>query len=142
MRYRSERGFTLIELIVVLLILAVAMSLVVGALGSSRDKAVLRHEAARMRNMLMYAREISLMERLPVSLVPDVERNTFRLEKNGRLFGQIKTLPRGIGISGKAVVFLPKGDSTGGVITLKDKNERGFAIEVDPVTGEAAIRRL
>lgn len=142
MRYPSDRGFTLIELVVVLAIVGVAMSLVVSTLGRSRDKTVIRQEAARLRNTLMYARETSLMERTPVALVPDGEGNAYRLEKGGKGWGEARSLPEGVRISGEAVIFMPRGSSTGGAITLEDRSKRGFRVEVDPVTGKAELRRL
>lgn len=142
MRYLSEKGFTLIELIVVLAIAGVAVSLVISMVGASREKAVLRQEAAKIRNTLRYARETSLMERIPVALVPDAELDIYRLEKDGEAWGSGVSLADGIEIGGESIVFMPKGVSTGGVITLRDRKERGFAIEVDPVTGRAEVRRL
>jgi general secretion pathway protein H len=142
MRSLSDKGFTLLELILVLFIAGMALSLVAGVMGKSRGKAVLRQEVSDVRNLLRHARERSLMERAPYAMVLDAEAGTYWIEKDGAASGRPRTLPDTIGISGSDIVFLPKGNSTGGEITLKDKRERGYIVAVDPVTGHPTVRRL
>jgi general secretion pathway protein H len=142
MRSLSDKGFTLLELILVLFIVGVALSLVAGVMGKSRGKAILRQEVADVRNLLRHARERSLMERAPCAVVLDAEAGTYWIEKDGEPPGRPQALPDTIGISGSDIVFLPKGNSTGGEITLKDTSERGYIVAVDPVTGHPTVRRL
>jgi prepilin-type N-terminal cleavage/methylation domain-containing protein len=142
MRYLSERGFTLLELFVVLFIVGLALSLVVMTTARTRDKTLLEQEARKVRRTLSYARELSLMQRTPFSFVPDPESGTFWLEKDGKPYGGVHALPDGLSLEGEAIVFLPKGNSTGGGVAVTDKKKRGYVIEVDPTTGTAEIFRL
>jgi prepilin-type N-terminal cleavage/methylation domain-containing protein len=142
MRSLSDKGFTLLELILVLFIAGVALSLVAGVVGKSRGKALLRQEASDLRNYLRHARERSLMERMPYIVALDPEAGTYWIEKDGEPAGKRRNLPEGIGISGSDIVFLPKGNSTGGEITLKDTRERGYIVAVDPVTGQSTVSGL
>jgi len=139
----NERGFTLLELIAVLFILAMASSIVGLAVGRSIDKAALREEAVRIQNTLRYAREISLMERLPVSFILDADQGMYWIEKKDERFGRTITIPEGMKVEGpETVFFLPKGQSTGGKLMIWDKQKRGYAVEVDQITGEARLTRL
>jgi|Deesub1362A_J573_1020465.scaffolds.fasta_scaffold00045_35 general secretion pathway protein H len=142
MKYLYKNGFTLLELIIVLFIVGIAASIVTVSVNRAYKKSIVRQEAKRIHGILRHARELSLLQRTPVVFALDEENNIFWLEKDGAVYGKVKTVPRGIRLSGEPIVFLPKGNSTGGLITLMDSEERGYSIEVDPVTGTATVKRL
>lgn len=52
MRYRSKKGFTLIEMLVVIAIIAILVSIVVPSISSSVDKATAAADASNLRNVL------------------------------------------------------------------------------------------
>ncbi len=144
MIFRSDqRGVTLIELMAVLFILAIASSVVGLSIGRSLDKAAIREEAARLRSALRYARELSLVERIPVTFVVELDRGEYWIEKGEERYGRSIRISEKMEISGsERIVFFPKGQSTGGQMMIKDKKKRGYAVEVDKVTGEARLTRL
>jgi len=144
MKYLSDhKGFTLLELFAVLFIIATAAGLVGAAVGKSFDKAVLREEASRLRNTLRHARELSLIERIPVFVKLDSNRNLYWIEINDETQGKVHQLPKGLLLQTDGeVVFLPKGQSSGGEVVLEDERKKGYIIEVDPVTGEPKLRRI
>ncbi len=142
MRYLSNKGFTLIELIVVLIILSVASAIAVVSVGRAHEKRVFKEQALRVQGTLRHARDISLLDRIPVTFALEEEDGKFWLEKDGAPYGRVRTLPEGFELAGEGIVFLPKGNSTGGFITIKKEDGRGYAIEVDTVTGIAKVRRL
>jgi general secretion pathway protein H len=144
MRFLSEKeGFTLLELVVVLFIIAVAAGLVAVAVGKSFEKAVLRDEAMRLRNTLRHARELALLERTPSLVKLDSEQNAYWIELNEAKQGSVHALPRNVALrTDGEVAFFPKGQSSGGEVLIEDENKRGYIIEVDPVTGEPKLRRI
>jgi general secretion pathway protein H len=144
MRYRfnkDSRGFTLLELIIVMFIAGIGLSIVGVAAAKSYEKSMLRQDAARLHSMMRYARELSIMQRVPVGFALE-EKGLYWLEKNGSLLGDKKAVRSGYVLKGEPIVFLPKGNNTGGYISITDSRERGYSIEVDPVTGRASVRRL
>jgi general secretion pathway protein H len=144
MRFHSKkdsRGFTLLELIIVMVIAGLGLSIVGLNAARSYEKSMLRQDAARLHSMMRYARELAIMQRVPVEFTFD-EEGLYWLEKNGSLLGDKKAVRSGYVLKGEPIVFLPKGNNTGGYITIIDSRERGYSIEVDPVTGKATVSRL
>lgn len=142
MRYPSEDGFTLVELIVVLVVAGVALAIVTLSLNRAYQKSVLREEATRLQGTLRHARDTSLLMRLPVLFALDEEEDAYWLESDGQVRGNVKRLPDGVELTGTEVVFLPKGNTTGGWVTIRRADGAGFTVEVDTVTGKAEVRRL
>ncbi len=143
MRSLSDRGFTLLELIVVLLVIAVAAAMTTVSINRAYEKSVLKDQAMRVHGALRHARDKALLERMPVTFVPDEEARSFWLKRrDDELLGKVRHLSSGIEIHGGPIVFFSKGHSTGGSITIENKNGRGYVIEVDEVTGTAKVGRI
>jgi general secretion pathway protein H len=139
----SAEGFTLLELIVVLVILGIAMTIGTISINRAYQKSTLKDEALRVQGTLRHARDSSLIDRMPVTFMLEEEAGQFWLERDGKVFGRVRKVPMGLAIEGESIVFMPKGNSTGGVVIIKrSKQDRGYVIEVDKVTGVAKIRRL
>jgi len=144
MIYLSKKsGFTLIELVIVLAIIAMAAAVTTVSIGRTRQKALIRDESARVQGALRQARQASLMQRVPVSFVLDIEGGSYSLFKNEAPFLPMHAFPGGLSVTGsEAIVFFPKGNSTGGSLTITGPGGRSYFIEVDSVTGIAKLRRL
>jgi hypothetical protein len=97
---------------------------------------------AGIQKTLKRARDLSLIQRTPFAFALEEKSGAFWLEKNGVLYSGPRSVPEDISIKGKPIVFLPKGNSTGGLITITNPKGRGYYIEVDPVTGTATVERL
>ena len=137
-RLKGQGGFTLIELMAVLFILAVSTAVVGISLGRSLDKSRVRQEVTGVRNLLAFARDQALTNRRPVTFFARADQGSYGLREERSL-----TLGRGLKFKYDAdVVFFPKGDSTGGEVVLIATEGRGYRVLVDPVTGEARIERL
>lgn len=140
-------GFTLVELLVVLVIAALMMALVGTSLSRSISGAEIRAAAREMAASMRYTRTRAILDkqeqvfyvdtenrsylaprREPVELPEgmEVELNTARSELTSETVGGIR--------------FYPDGGSTGGHVKLA-ANGRIYRIDVAWLTGEAALER-
>jgi general secretion pathway protein H len=138
----KSRGFTLIELVLVLVIMSVGLALVLTSLSKTYEKGLIRDEAGRAQQMMRYAHEQSLLKRMPYQFGLDPEQGIFWIESSQGILGEVQRLHEGHIITGEPVLFLPKGNSPGGFVTITDSSGRGYVIEVDPITGRAKTGRL
>ncbi len=126
----------------VILLVGLSASIVIVALGREHEKTVFKETSKKVFVLLRHARELSVMERVPVTFKIDQENNFFRLDKNNALYGKTHSMPANIKIEGESILFFPKGNSSGGSIAITDNAGRGYLIEVDPVLGTATIKRI
>lgn len=135
-RVTRDRGFTLIEMIVVLVVLALVGSIVL-ARGPMRS-AVLDLRAA--------ARAVASDMRSTRSRSIDIDRDlVFTIDPTAHDYGQRgglrHGLPAAISVRTPAVpiVFHPDGSSSGGAITLIEA-DRALVVSVDWLTGSVSVR--
>ena len=143
-----ESGFSLIELIVVLMIIAIASGLAAPGIQSgwrARDvRSGTRNLAAIMRGL----RERAVRRGVEQELVLETDGQTFSWTD-----GKETTLPGGATITGirggwrdqdgrVRVVFYPNGGSTGVslVVAQADGNSLSFNLRVDPMLGSVVIQ--
>jgi prepilin-type N-terminal cleavage/methylation domain-containing protein len=81
---RSTRGYSLMELVVVLAILAVAAALIGPAVGRAADAARARAEAGAVAAFLRAAREHAVTGRQPLEVALDRERHALLLQRPTR----------------------------------------------------------
>jgi general secretion pathway protein H len=137
----GNRGFTLLELVVVIFIAGLAAGVVAVSTGNLRDRARFNAEARKVYQTLRHAREISLVQRRNAVFRVDSDENRYWIDYEGST-SPPHAVPRGLAISGKDIVFFPKGNSSGGRIKLSDPKGHGFAIGVDSVLGTSEIKRF
>jgi len=143
----TARGFTLVELLVVLavmaLVLTVAGPMVSKALPGAQLKTAARDLAAGLR----YARNRAISINRSTAFVLDTETRRYRVAGEP----EIRTLPAAFAVSfltarsqledahtGR-IKFFPDGSSTGGEITLSD-GARTFRVSVDWLLGRIRTR--
>lgn len=142
-----SRGFTLIELSVVMLVLAVAVAVVTPSIGRGLDALRARTEVSGFTTFLRYARQQAVTRR---------EAQEVRVDPHGRVLalftrGEGKArVTRRIGESlrieaaspaGLSVRFLPQGVSSGAAFRIEAPGPRVFVVTVDPLTGRVSERR-
>lgn len=145
MSARLRSGFTLLEMLVVLVILGLSLAVVVPAINKGLGGSL--EDAARdLQVGLRKARSEAVLNKRSVALWVDVRSKSFGLD-SGR--GK-RSLPRGLEVSARvadsesrgsraSVRFFPDGSSTGGRIRLR-KGEGSVAVDVDWLTGRVSIR--
>lgn len=135
-------GFTLLELIVVLVIIGLAAAVVLFSIGRLHETTLFNQEARRVYHTLSRAREMAVIGRTDIVVRVDEEGQRYGIEGDRGPSTGIRTLRQGIQLSGEDIVFFPKGNSSGGTITLRNAKGQAYAIEVNPALGKPAIRRL
>lgn len=137
------RGFTLLEVMVVLTILALTLSLVVPAVSRGVSPS-LDSVAQDLSTGLRQARNLALGRQQATTFVIDLENHVYFVNSEER-----NSISRDIKISavvasreaslGEAVFrFFPDGSSTGGKVLLT-LGEASFSVEVDWLTGRVVV---
>lgn len=157
-----QRGFTLLELVVVVTIMGVAFSLVLPALGRGLRQWRLQGAVREIVTLMKFTRNQAVSRRVPLQVILDRSRHVYWLdnadtpvlsdphqaeEKGIRLsalpaglrFGEatvggLRVQDRQVGIP-----FFPRGGSTGGEVQVLDDRGKGYRIRVDPMTGHAGV---
>ena len=139
-------GFTLLEIIVVLVIGAVAYSLILGIPMRGASTADLKASARTLASGLRQAQTMAITTRRDAMLTLDVESREYTLPGEAAA----RALPKGIDLKlytaqsevtserKAAIRFYPDGSSTGGRITLS-AGERKYLVDVDWLTGRVSI---
>jgi general secretion pathway protein H len=135
---RASAGFTLIELVVVLAILAVVASLVVVALDNGRDAAELRAAASEIRALLRGAHGAAVAENREIRFA--VEGRLYLLDGQAHAFTTSGLARGAVRAETTGVAFFPTGGSSGGRVVLAE-GQRQRAIEVDAATARLADAR-
>lgn len=144
MRSRTT-GFTLLELLAVLVILSLVAAFVVPSLGGGRI-VELKSAARSLASGLRQARNSALNENRSAALALDVEKHEFQLPGESR----VRKLPGRVEIAlytarseqlsdrRGAIRFFPDGSSTGGRITLSS-DSLSYLVDVDWLTGRVNV---
>lgn len=148
MRTRRPFGFTLLEVLLVLVIAGGGYALVVRLSGGGVSGAQLKSAARVVAAGLRDARGTAIARQEPTALLLDLENR--RIEVEGR--GKPRALPEKLGLKlytaqseivdeqRGAIRFYPDGSSTGGRVTLQGAGESQFLVDVDWLTGRVTIR--
>jgi general secretion pathway protein H len=135
-------GFTLLELIVVLVIIGLSAAVVLFSIGRLHETTLFSQEARRVYQTLNRAREMAVIGRTDIVVRVDEDGRNYSIEGDSGASSGRQTLRRGIELSGKDIIFYPKGNSSGGIITLRNAKGQGYSIEVNQILGKPSIRRL
>ena len=169
MKARSRlEGFTLIELIIVLVILSVITALVAPKLTQSLSRMNVESTARRVASALRLARSLAVTEKVPYGAMFDMnadmltvipyqrtpeEEDTLESEANYTLSPRVYMLTdgvhlkEGVALNGETVTtgafqmaFFPGGGTSGGEVVLGDDEGRSFSVTVDRIVGSVKIR--
>jgi type II secretion system protein H len=151
-RYRGNRGFSLLELVIVLLIIGLAAGLSYPSLRRGTTALHLRATGRAVLNYLRYAREKSVTEQKEVTVTIDRSAQTVALSDTAGEEQKVLTLPDDVKIvemrsiereitDGPLVTrFLPNGSAENAEIVLKADNGGEIHLIVDPITGGSRMQ--
>lgn len=143
---RGRAGFTLIEIVVVLAILAVATALVLPSVGRGTESAQLRSQAGRIAAVLREARLQAVTQRHATRVSLDRARNTVTLTAGDpdRPLREL-SVPAGVRVSvatgGETLAFSSRGMTRETRWLVEAAGGRRLAIDVDAVTGRVTVGR-
>jgi prepilin-type N-terminal cleavage/methylation domain-containing protein len=147
----NERGFTLLELSLVILVMALAVAISYPALTRGSSSFQLKATGREILNLLRYAREKAITEQRPLMVVFDRDKQTVVLADEFGEPAKTIAMPNNVRIarlalpSGElqqgplAVHFLPNGSAEKAEVQLD--SDRGISVRIatDPITGGARI---
>jgi general secretion pathway protein H len=143
----KSRGFTLVELMVVMVIIALIMGLVATSMARSVSGAEARAASRNLVASLRYTRARAIIEKSEQVFEVDTENRSYQAP--GR---DVVELPEGVEVtittarseltseSVAGIRFFPDGGSTGGHIELT-VNDREYRVNVAWLTGETRLER-
>jgi prepilin-type N-terminal cleavage/methylation domain-containing protein len=139
----APSGFTLLELVVTLVVLALAVAVVGPTIGRSTDTIRTRAEVARFSALLRHAREQAITTRRTHELIVDPTAHRVTL-RSGDEVRQTRSLPEHLSVQADPVAltvrFEPHGTSSGGVFRVASGTAR-YLVTVDALTGRVRTAR-
>lgn len=144
---RHPQGFTLVEVIVVMLVVGLAAAVVVPGVGRGVDAFRARAEVSGFTAFLRYAREQAVTRRVSQEVRVDPDAHVVLLTSAGSDRARAsRRIGQGVRIdatppSGLVVKFLPEGRSSGGAFRIEGPGGRVYTVTVDALTGRVVNRR-
>jgi type II secretion system protein H len=138
-RHRSA-GFTLLELVVVLAIVALVTAVALPHFLGAKESADLRAAESEVRAALRTARTTAMVENREVRFAVDPISPAYGIEGGAmRPFAAGRDIAVRIvgGISATAIAFFPSGGSSGGRVVLGNRHGRRELL-IDGTTGQVA----
>ena len=145
-RGQMKRGFTLIELVVTLFVLAVAAAVAAPSISSSLDGVRARAETAGIATFLRAAREQAITHNRAYEVRVKSEEGLVEL-RTGERVPATRRLAPGVRVTAeppaaRVITFQPQGLSSGARLRVEMPGRRAYLITVDPLTGRVTTRRL
>jgi general secretion pathway protein H len=145
----QDRGFTLLELMIVMLVIGLAMAVTLPSLWRGSSTLHMRACSRDVLNMFRYAREKAVTEQTGMVVLVDKENQGLILSNNLGDSAKTYVMPKDvkigcIALSGKeltdnymGVRFLPNGSSDAAVVLLQSDSGSQLRIISDALTGGA-----
>ena len=146
----SRAGYTLMELVVVLAVLAIATALVAPAVGRTAEDVAARAQVAAVAAFLRGAREQAVTSRQTVEVRVDRDAHALLLRRAAREGEDTPPARRAFAAALRvesattpsAIVFQPQGMSSGARVLVETTGPRLFVVTVDLLTGRVTTQRV
>jgi prepilin-type N-terminal cleavage/methylation domain-containing protein len=145
----KNKGFTLIELVFVVLILSTLVGLASPLFRNSYRRASWEGAASRMADLMSYARERAVMERMRTRVDFDTEGGLYWLSadgpegfhRTGDRWGRTRRVPPDVALRTDApsVTFFPDGTASEAEVRLETAEKDLCLLHVDPVLGWVTV---
>jgi general secretion pathway protein H len=142
------RGFTLIEMTVVIAIIAIAMAVVVPMIDGGITSREVRRAARQIAATMNHLRTESVSLGKPVAMQIDVEENTIETAGGGRWAALtdraiIESVAAEEVETGRYEIrFFPNGSNTGAAVVLasrEDRTRNRLRVDLDPLIGSVRV---
>jgi type II secretion system protein H len=152
----EDKGFTLLELILVLLLMGLIAGLTLPFVASTLDRLKLQSEVRQIASALQFTRSEAISKKTLFTFNFDIDKNYYWLAmpKQDEVT-QSKSIDATVRIldyqrtdetlteGSFMILFYPRGNSSGGTLRFKsinDKDEENiYAVIIDPITGKPKI---
>ncbi|MEO1882700.1 MAG: GspH/FimT family pseudopilin [Methyloprofundus sp.] len=140
------RGFTLVELLLVIVIIALAAAVAAPNIGSGNQTASLNAAAREISSALRFARGHALTHRKEAVVMLNLEDNSYQITDRSKKYKVAKDIAVSLDVAQSQIIdqdhggvrFFSDGSSTGGRITLEiGENKR--QIDINWLTGQVEI---
>ena len=155
----EDSGFTLLELILVLLLMGLIAGFTLPFVASTLDRLKLQSEVRKIASALQFTRSEAISQKTLFTFNIDIDENKYWLampkqdvvtqskpiDETVRILDyqrESKTLTEGSFV----ILFYPTGNSSGGTLRFKsinDKDEENiYAVIIDPIIGKPKIKQF
>ncbi|MDA8560560.1 GspH/FimT family pseudopilin [Nitrospinae bacterium] len=155
----EANGFTLLELVLVLLLMSLIAGLTLPFVASTLDRITLQSEVRQIASALQFARSEAISKKILYTFNIDIDQNQYwlgiprqeeitqpkKIDETVRILDYQRTdetLTEGAFM----ILFYPRGNSSGGTlrfISINDKDEENiYAVNIDPITGKPKIDKM
>lgn len=143
---KAAQGFTLLELIIVLLISVLGFAVIGSNISSGNQTTRLQAAARDIASALRYAHGQALMSRQPVSVAVNLADNSYRISNRDKIYHLDERIDISLTVAEEefadgqegSIKFFGDGSSTGGRVTL-EWGPQLRRIDVNWMTGAVAI---
>ncbi len=142
-RGRRNAGMTLVEVMVVVTIVAIAGAAILPSVAAGLDSLRLKSTADRLANTFRYAREHALRMQVVCQVTVDPQKNRVEMQALGRQVVRREwEMPAEITVREyrpRTFVFTPDGGSPRVQITLENPRGRTAVVEMDVLTALPSV---
>ena len=142
---RARAGFTLVEMVIVLIIIGVGMALVVPMVEGGFEAREVRRAARQIASTMHFCRGEAVALGQPQELIIDANETSIHTTEWGRWItltdrAVVESIQGGnvVGDGMVQIVFYPNGSTTGADVVLagrRDRRENRLMVSLDPLLG-------